>query len=400
MKHPDAIRDFLIKRYRNQRRNWLSGQGRWPLVVTLGCPTEAEAEQSVEATRTWLASWEQWRGAGELVRRERRWRSMGTQLLPEQLVLSGPTEVAEWTNETEHWLLARSRYDLLCERWPVLAARLPHYFDVLAEFSDVEVERLQAVLSWLESNPRSDLYPRQLPIAGLDSKWLEARKSIVSDLIEGIASAASCNSPADLPADLDTARRDFYTVCGLRPLPTTVRLLVLDPDLRQRINGFRDIAIPINELARATLPAKRCYIVENVQSALAFDDLPGSIVIMGLGYGVDVLSMVAGFKHCECIYWGDIDTHGFAILSRARTHLPHLRSVMMDEATLLRHRALWSIESDQAIADVLPNLTSSEHELFSALKQQRWARNVRLEQERINWQDAWQILLPNVGFSR
>jgi hypothetical protein len=64
----------------------------------------------------------------------------------------------------------------------------------------------------------------------------------------------------------------------------------------------------------------------------------------------------------------------------------------MDEATLLRFRALWSTEPEQVAVDELPNLKPSEHDLFRDLKRQRWAANVRLEQERIDWQEAWQIL--------
>ncbi len=318
---------------------------------------------------------------------------MGTQRLPEQLILGSPADIAEWIDETERWARACSRYRRFAERWPTLAAKLPRHFDSLAAYSDADIERLVAVIGWLESHPRSNLYPRQLPVAGLDSKWLESRKSFVTDLIETLASRANDSSQVGAAATIHSAdARDFYSLCGLRRPPTTVRLLVLDAALRRRINGLRDITVPIDELANAALPAKRFYVVENVQTALAFDDLPESAVIMGLGYGIDVLSRVAWLKNCECTYWGDLDTHGFAILSRARIHLPQARSFMMDEATLLKYRPLWSTESEQAAVDELPNLTPSEHDLFRDLKQQRWAANVRLEQERIAWREAWQIL--------
>jgi hypothetical protein len=42
------------------------------------------------------------------------------------------------------------------------------------------------------------------------------------------------------------------------------------------------------------------------------------------------------------------DTHGFAILDRSRRAVPHLRSVLMDEATLLSHRPLWVQEASQS----------------------------------------------------
>ncbi len=41
---------------------------------------------------------------------------------------------------------------------------------------------------------------------------------------------------------------------------------------------------------------------------------------------------------------GDIDTYGFAMLDRLRSYHPHIRSLLMDEATLLQHRPLWGRE--------------------------------------------------------
>lgn len=46
----------------------------------------------------------------------------------------------------------------------------------------------------------------------------------------------------------------------------------------------------------------------------------------------------------EIVYWGDIDTHGFAILDRLRAWLPATRSVLMDRDTLLTHRERWGTE--------------------------------------------------------
>ena len=61
----------------------------------------------------------------------------------------------------------------------------------------------------------------------------------------------------------------------------------------------------------------------------------------------------------------------------------------MDEATLLAHRAQWGEESTPHPAAELPRLTDAEQALYHALKTQRYAQNLRLEQERIAWDSAW-----------
>ncbi|ODU07508.1 MAG: hypothetical protein ABS84_16155 [Rubrivivax sp. SCN 71-131] len=103
-----------------------------------------------------------------------------------------------------------------------------------------------------------------------------------------------------------------------------------------------------------------------------------------------------GVKYAKCIYWGDLDTHGFAILHRARSYLPSLQSVLMDEDTLLRHKALWVDEKEQHPAAELTLLTEAEQEVYQGLKRQRWGQNVRLEQERIAW-DAAQSTLQRLA---
>jgi hypothetical protein len=72
----------------------------------------------------------------------------------------------------------------------------------------------------------------------------------------------------------------------------------------------------------------------------------------------------------------------------------------MDELTLLRNRDLW-VEEKSPYTGELPLLTTPELEVYRGLRQQRWGPNVRLEQERIAWSDACQILgLPATGGSQ
>jgi hypothetical protein len=44
------------------------------------------------------------------------------------------------------------------------------------------------------------------------------------------------------------------------------------------------------------------------------------------------------------LYWGGIDTHGFAILDRLRASIPGAALLLMDENTLQAHRHVWGQE--------------------------------------------------------
>jgi hypothetical protein len=308
--------------------------------------------------------------------RERRWRTLGVQSLPERLLLRDPASVAAWLGEGQRWQRASSRHRHFVARWPGLSARLARYFDLLADWDEGEIQRLELLLAWLEANPQSNLLVRQLPIAGLDSKWLEGRMMLIADLL------------TDGGGELD-----FYRICGLKQPPHIVRVFLLDAELRRHVGGLRDLSARAEELAGLDLPVSRVFIVENVQTGLAFEDCPGAAVFMGLGYGVGMLGRLPWVMRARCTYWGDLDTHGLAILSRARLQLPHLESALMDEDTLLRYRELWVSENPQYAAVELPLLTAAEQAVYRGLKEQRWGVNVRLEQERIEWKYAWDVLV-------
>ena len=379
MKFPDDARQFLARRYRSRHREWLAGaedDTQWPLEIPLGVPTERIAREQVDGVRLWVNAWQHWQGAGTLSWCERRWRTLGIQRLPERLVLHDPQEVATWIGESARWERALHRYRALVSRWPVLARHLPRYFDALADYDEADLHRLTEMLDWLSHNPASRLYPRQIPLAGIDSKWLDSRKGIVADLL-----AALQEDPA--------GDRNFYRRCGLRQQPQLIRMRILDPGLRARFGGLGDISAPCEDLARLDIRPACVFVVENLQTGLAFEDLAGSVVIMGLGYAVDLLGQLPWLRNALCLYWGDIDTHGFAILNRARSYVPHMGSMLMDESTLINHRDLWIEEREQHQATWLPMLIGREQKLFQQLRHDAFGHHVRLEQERIRWDMAW-----------
>jgi len=96
------------------------------------------------------------------------------------------------------------------------------------------------------------------------------------------------------------------------------------------------------------------------------------------------VSGIPWLADCRIYYWGDIDTHGFAILNQLRNKFGHVESFLMDRETLMMHRSVWGNEKDQARQD-LPLLTPEEKALFDDLRDNRIRKNLRLEQEFIGF---------------
>ena len=181
MKLPDDVRRFLARRFQSRHREWLlgdAGEGQWPLEVSLGMPTEQAALRQVDGVRVWASAWQDWQGVGTLSWCERRWKTLGSQRLPEKLALRNPEDVALWIGESARWGRAKSRYQTLTARWPALARQLPRYFEVLADYSDADFRRLAEMLDWISLNPNSNLYPRQIPVTGADRVLCSKRDAI------------------------------------------------------------------------------------------------------------------------------------------------------------------------------------------------------------------------------
>jgi hypothetical protein len=131
---------------------------------------------------------------------------------------------------------------------------------------------------------------------------------------------------------------------------------------------------------------------------LAFPDFPRGLVIFGLGYGLDLLAGANWLRDREVHYWGDIDTHGFAMLDRLRAMLPAAQSLLMNRETLLAHRPLWVQETVPHVGS-LTRLTHAERALFEDLRFDRLGARVRLEQERISF-GCLQHALQGIDSSR
>ncbi len=377
---PDDLHAFLLKRYENQQTIWLAGGGSWPLTVSLGVPTEREVVQALEAVRAWAGAWSAWKGAGTLVWTQRDFARLGPQRLPATLVLETAAEVAAWVSQGRRWATAVERYQQFVQRWPVLAETraLAGRFSALADYATTDFQRLFQLVEWLDANPASGLYLRQLPVPGLDTKWFEQRQGVVTPLLRALRPSLEM--------------QDFHALCGLRRPAHRLRLRLLSPELRAAVGGVEDLEAPLAEIARLPVRPQRVVVVENLDTGLALPDMPGTLALMRLGNAVSVLADIPWLQSAQALYWGDLDTHGFAILERARQAVPHLRSILMDAPTLLTHAAMWGQEPVQCPDLELALLTPQEREAYLGLRSGVWGDRLRLEQERIPLVEAVQLL--------
>jgi hypothetical protein len=246
-------------------------------------------------------------------------------------------------------------------------------------------ERLLAIVAWVQARPRPGVYLRQVDVPGVDSKFIEAHRGVLAELLD-------LGLPPEVVETGATGVAQFTRRFGFLDKPVRIRFRLLDPGLPglpgcQALHGVQaDITLDATSFAALALPAKRAFITENETNFLAFPAVAGSIVVFGAGYGWEALARAAWLDRCQLLYWGDIDTHGFAILDQLRGCFPGAASFLMDRETLLAHRSHWGEEPEPARHD-LSRLTTEEAAVYDDLRFDRHQPRLRLEQERVGF--AW-----------
>ena len=131
--------------------------------------------------------------------------------------------------------------------------------------------------------------------------------------------------------------------------------------------------------------------MENKEPALTWSDTTGLVVIHSLGNHLDVLGRLPWIRHDSCWYWGDLDRHGFTLLSRARTMIPRLESLLMTPGDIETYRPLGVEENLDRYDQPDSTLTPAEASALAAL-QLTDGKYLRTEQERIPVSDAERAL--------
>lgn len=357
----------------------MTGVSLFPMTIRLRQPGINEIGSEFGAVQQWVRELEGASSAGkgygyELAWRDINHRQTGRQRLPESAVVPTEADALRLTGKQADMRRFEQLAALTLEKFPQLSEWLALRGLAVLEHAAAWPHVL-AILAWFHAHPRPRLYLRQLDIAGVDSKFIETRKALLAELLDQVLPPSAIDSSA-------IGARRFEARYGLLGKPAVVRFRMLDPG--HYLDGFSDMSVPVAQFAGRSPGVKRVFITENEVNGLAFPDKQDSMVVFGGGYGVERLAEVAWLRDKEVIYWGDIDTHGFAILDRLRASVPHARSLLMDEATLLEHRPLWGCEEgDKRFTGELARLGLKERALFDALRRDVHGSRIRLEQERL-----------------
>ena len=358
----------------------VSGEPLFPKRMALKQPTSSEISNRFDEVRRWIAEL----GRLENFRvdmREFRHPVLGNNVMPTEIWVDSVGAAVAIIGKQRDFDRFVTVLDLTRSREPALLAWLAAY--PLQALALVGVwSRLLDIVAWVARHPRSGIYVRQIDIPGVHSKLIETHRSVLIALLDRVL-------PADAILSDASGATQFARRYGFRDKPARIRFRVLDPAraLLPALDGA-DITLDAESFARLRPTVSRVFITENEVNFLALPLVSDAMAIFGAGYGFDALAQAGWLSGCRIHYWGDIDTHGFAILDQLRSRFDHVESFLMDRSTLMAHETLWGAEPDPVTHD-LPRLTQSERDLFDDLRFNRLRPRLRLEQEHVGF--AWTV---------
>lgn len=349
----------------------------FPLRLAMRAPTSADLSERFDAVRAWAAELQQGARSGyRLAMREVRHRVIGQNSVPGEAwvdTLDDALRLIGKTHEAQAFkiVLAATR-----QQQPSLLPWL-HQQPMRALALADQWKQMVALVGWMQDHPRPGVYLREVDLPGIHSKFIEAQRGVLAELLD-------LALPGDAIEAISGGAAQFARRYGFREKPLRVRFRWLDPQAPGWvIGGDGDYTVSQAAFARMEPLPRRVFIAENEINFLAFPPAADSIVVFGAGYGFEPLAQAGWLATCALHYWGDIDTHGFAILDQLRAHHPHAKSFLMDRETLLAHRPQWTVEPQPTLRD-LPLLSHEESALYDELRWSRLSdRPLRLEQERI-----------------
>jgi hypothetical protein len=383
---PADIREAVRRKWGTLLAAYAVGQECPPLSFPLRGPGPAEIGERLGEVQKWAGEWEQAaRGPLRVEYKQVGGRHIGANSIPGRAWVDGYEQA---------WVLLGAggevrRLAELTEQTKAACPRLvpwltSHPVRALALAGDWS--QLLGCVAWIDQRQTPGMYLRQVDVPGVDTKFIGRHKGVLADLLDQQLDVSRIDSDA----------RDFEGRFRFRRKPAYVRFRCPVQYSGVSESAFTELTVRADELTAPPSGITRAYIVENEVTYLAFPLDADAMVIFGGGYAVDALESLAWLAALDVFYWGDIDTHGFAILNRLRHHVPQARSILMDRATLLAHHEQW-VREPTPTAVALGLLDGAERALYRDLVANEFGPAVRLEQERISFAAIEQALdaLPN-----
>lgn len=368
---PNEIRKKAENKFDAYLQSIISGEKFFPIVIAGNKkPNDNTVLFEKELTDLMAYSKEQ-KGFGYSLKYQTvKTNNHGVQDIPVSISFESEQDYLKFIGKVQATVNFRVDLEKILPVFPELKEWVGKYPNKVITNHDIWDDLLK-VCVYFNANPSPFLYIRELPIK-VHTKFIEQNKTIIRELLDII-----------IAEHINQDEKHFERRFNLKYDEPLVRFRLLDKSIQQQyFFNMEDISLPIEQFRKLNIPVSTVYIVENKMNMLTFPHIENSIVIWGHGFGVDIMKDVEWMNDKRIFYWGDIDSHGFQILSEVRTHFPMIKSFLMDRETFDTF-----FEEDKGSDTNVEKelcLSQEESDMFKYLK----VNNYRLEQEKIPYEYA------------
>ena len=354
----------------------VTGEALFPRPLRLKPPTSAELGERFDEARNWSAALRSMPHV-RFTMRAFRHRILGRNTLPRQAWIDTAEDAIAMLGKGPETKQFRQVMESTKRRQPALLVWLERKPLRALELAG-DWEHLLDIVGWLQDHPRPGVHLRQVEVAGVHTKFVEAHRGTLGELLD-------VAMPPEYVDRHATGVAGFARRYGFLEKPERIRFRILDrKHSLLPVANDQDVTLDADSFAALGTGVSTVFVTENEINFLAFPPVDDGMVIFGSGYGFETLGRVRWLARCRLYHWGDIDTHGFAILDELRSHFSHARSFLMDHDTFLAFRPLWGTEAARTDRE-LSRLTPDERALYDDLRYDRLGPALRLEQERIGF---------------
>lgn len=359
----------------------------FPYCLKLKRPNSRELSECFSEVRDWITQLHAHDKYYRIESREINHRVLGANKIPDKISVDTLDDALAWIGKRHAAEQFSELVNVTRLKFPELLAWLAKRPLRVLELASDWTQLLE-IVSWMRDHPRPAIYLRQVDSAGVHTKMIEGHRGVLAELFDLVLSPESIDQTS-------TGVAGFCRRYGFLDKPLQVRFRILDPDkCILPVDSDVDITLTQPVFSRLEWPVSKVFITENEINFLAFPNVLDAMVIFGAGYGFENIKDASWLQRKEIFYWGDIDTHGFAILNQLRRYFPSVTSLLMNQEVLLAHRFFWGTEPQPETAN-LQRLNAEEEMLYNQLRKNYWSDCVRLEQEKIGFDfliDVLQLL--------
>lgn len=208
----------------------VTGAPLFPKRLALKCPTSAQMASRFDEVRAWIGELRMMSHC-RVEMREFKHRVFGANTVPQEAWIDTLEDALALIGKRRDVARFTALIDMTCEKQPYALKWLAKRPMRALELSD-DWSLLLEIVAWRLAHPCPDVYLRQIDIPGVHSKFIEAHRAVLAELLDIVLPKEAINQTT-------SGVNQFAKRYGFRDKPERIRFRVLDAEQAYRVTEYK-----------------------------------------------------------------------------------------------------------------------------------------------------------------